>query len=113
MSASEGVYVCNPQPLPQNNRYIAARADAPERRRHLLYERALKALPGSYKVRETDRERGTEGERWVCVVGRHAGDREGHESATHQGVVVTMGTVVDRGQPRGWGWVGGWGDVHC
>ena len=32
-------------------RYIAARADASDRRRHLLYERALKALPGSYKVR--------------------------------------------------------------
>lgn len=38
---------CRPVPF---CRYIAARADAAERRRHLLYERALKALPGSYKV---------------------------------------------------------------
>jgi hypothetical protein len=31
-------------------RYLAARTDAPAKRRYLLYERALKALPGSYKV---------------------------------------------------------------
>lgn len=32
-------------------RYIQARVDAPAKRRYLLYERALRALPGSYKVR--------------------------------------------------------------
>jgi hypothetical protein len=32
------------------SRYLAARTDAPAKRRYLLYERALKALPGSYKV---------------------------------------------------------------
>jgi hypothetical protein len=31
-------------------RYIAARKDAPAKRRNVLYERALRALPGSYKV---------------------------------------------------------------
>jgi hypothetical protein len=31
-------------------RYIDARQGVAERRRHVLFERALKALPGSYKV---------------------------------------------------------------
>lgn len=31
-------------------RYIASRKDAPAKRRNVLYERALRALPGSYKV---------------------------------------------------------------
>jgi pre-mRNA-splicing factor SYF1 len=40
----------NPYSLKMWWRYIQARADASERRRHLLFERALRALPGSYKV---------------------------------------------------------------
>eukprot|EP00955_Chlamydomonas_euryale_P041596 352041-Chlamydomonas_euryale.AAC.3 len=40
----------NPYNLKMWLRYIAARIDAPTRRRYLLYERALRALPGSYKV---------------------------------------------------------------
>lgn len=40
----------NPYSLKMWWRYLQARADASERRRHLLFERALKALPGSYKV---------------------------------------------------------------
>lgn len=41
----------NPYNLKMWWRYIQARTDAPAKRRYLLYERALRALPGSYKVR--------------------------------------------------------------
>jgi len=41
----------NPYSLKMWCRYIKARTDAAAKRRYLLYERALKALPGSYKVR--------------------------------------------------------------
>ena len=34
-------------------RYLEARKDATTKRRYLIYERAVRALPGSYKVRET------------------------------------------------------------
>ncbi len=40
----------NPYSLKMWWRYIQARTDATAKRRYLLYERALKALPGSYKV---------------------------------------------------------------
>ena len=40
----------NPYSLRMWWRYLEARQKAPVRRRTLLYERALKALPGSYKV---------------------------------------------------------------
>ena len=40
----------NPYSLKFWWRYLEARKDAPPKRRYLLYERALKALPGSYKV---------------------------------------------------------------
>jgi hypothetical protein len=48
----------NPYSLKMWWRYIQARADASERRRHLLFERALRALPGSYKVGR---------KAWLCV----------------------------------------------
>lgn len=32
-------------------RYLQQKSDAPSKRRYLLYERALRLLPGSYKVR--------------------------------------------------------------
>lgn len=41
----------NPFSLKMWWRYLEARKEAPARRRYLLFERALKALPGSYKVR--------------------------------------------------------------
>ena len=41
----------NPYNLKMWIRYIHARADAVPKRRYLLYERAVRALPGSYKVR--------------------------------------------------------------
>ena len=41
----------NPYSLRMWWRYLEARRDAPPKRRYLLFERALKALPGSYKVR--------------------------------------------------------------
>jgi pre-mRNA-splicing factor SYF1 len=41
----------NPYSLKMWTRYIDAREGVAERRRHVLFERALKALPGSYKVR--------------------------------------------------------------
>jgi pre-mRNA-splicing factor SYF1 len=41
----------NPYSLKMWVRYLQARQDAPAKRRYLLFERALKALPGSYKVR--------------------------------------------------------------
>jgi hypothetical protein len=41
----------NPYNLKMWWRYIQARSDAPARRRYLLYERSLRALPGSYKVK--------------------------------------------------------------
>ncbi len=40
----------NPFSLKMWWRYLQARVDAPTKRRYLLYERAVKALPGSYKV---------------------------------------------------------------
>lgn len=40
----------NPYSLKMWWRYLEARRDAPARRRYILYERALKALPVSYKV---------------------------------------------------------------
>ena len=40
----------NPYSLKMWLRYIQARSDATAKRRYLLYERAIKALPGSYKV---------------------------------------------------------------
>ncbi len=40
----------NPYALKMWFRYLQARMGAPEKRRYLIYERALKALPGSYKV---------------------------------------------------------------
>lgn len=42
----------NPYSLKMWVRYLEARRDAPARRRYILYERALKALPVSYKVRQ-------------------------------------------------------------
>lgn len=41
----------NPYSLKMWWRYIQARSGASNKKRYLLYERALKALPGSYKVR--------------------------------------------------------------
>ncbi len=41
----------NPYNLKMWGRYLQARTDAPAKRRNLLYERAIRALPGSYKVR--------------------------------------------------------------
>eukprot|EP00959_Pyramimonas_sp_CCMP1952_P051153 1069245-Pyramimonas_sp.AAC.1 len=40
----------NPYVLKLWVRYLDARKDAPTKKRNLLYERAVKALPGSYKV---------------------------------------------------------------
>jgi hypothetical protein len=40
----------NPFALRMWLRYIEARKDAPEKRRFLLFERAIQKLPGSYKV---------------------------------------------------------------
>jgi pre-mRNA-splicing factor SYF1 len=40
----------NPTALRLWIRYIDARQDAPAKRRFLLYERAIRKLPGSYKV---------------------------------------------------------------
>lgn len=40
----------NPYSLKMWMRYIQARTDASAKRRYLLFERALRALPGSYKV---------------------------------------------------------------
>jgi pre-mRNA-splicing factor SYF1 len=40
----------NPYSLKMWTRYIDARQGVAERRRHVLFERALKALPGSFKV---------------------------------------------------------------
>ena len=40
----------NPYSLKMWWRYLEARRDAPARKRYILYERALKALPVSYKV---------------------------------------------------------------
>ena len=40
----------NPHSLKSWLRYIEARSDAPKQRLNLLYERALKELPGSYKI---------------------------------------------------------------
>lgn len=40
----------NPYALKMWIRYLEARKDASPRKRYLLYERALNALPGSYKV---------------------------------------------------------------
>ena len=45
----------NPYSLRMWWRYLEARRDAPPKRRYLLFERALKALPGSYKVRASRR----------------------------------------------------------
>ena len=42
----------NPFNLKMWGRYLAARTDAPVKRRYLLYERAIRSLPGSYKVRK-------------------------------------------------------------
>ena len=44
----------NPFNLKMWGRYLAARTDAPAKRRYLLYERAIRALPGSYKVRREE-----------------------------------------------------------
>ncbi len=41
----------NPYSLKMWLRYLDARKDAPAFKRYVLYERALKALPVSYKVR--------------------------------------------------------------
>lgn len=43
----------NPYNIKMWCRYLQARADAPAKRRFLLYERAIRALPGSYKVLRT------------------------------------------------------------
>jgi pre-mRNA-splicing factor SYF1 len=40
----------NPYSLKMWWRYIHAKIGAPAKRRYLLYERSLRALPGSYKV---------------------------------------------------------------
>jgi pre-mRNA-splicing factor SYF1 len=40
----------NPYNLKMWLRYIGARKDANRRKRYILYERALQALPGSFKV---------------------------------------------------------------
>lgn len=48
----------NPYNLKMWTRYLMAKVEAPPKRRYLLYERALRSLPGSYKVRL--RERGRE-----------------------------------------------------
>lgn len=61
----------NPYSLRMWLRYLDARKSAPPRRRYLLYERALNALPGSYKVRLADRHRA-----WhdcAAVAGRRQG----------------------------------------
>lgn len=42
----------NPYSLKMWWRYIQARSSVSAKRRYLLYERALRALPGSYKVGE-------------------------------------------------------------
>lgn len=42
----------NPFSLKMWWRYIQARSDGAAKKRYLLYERALKSLPGSYKVNE-------------------------------------------------------------
>ena len=41
----------NPYSLRMWWRYLEARRDAPPKRRYLLFERALRSLPGSYTVR--------------------------------------------------------------
>ena len=41
----------NPYSLRMWLRYIEARKDAPDKRRFLLFERAIQKLPGSYKAR--------------------------------------------------------------
>lgn len=46
----------NPYSLRMWLRYLDARKSASPRKRYLLYERALNALPGSYKVRPAGRE---------------------------------------------------------
>jgi pre-mRNA-splicing factor SYF1 len=43
----------NPYSIKMWLRYLEAKTDAPAKRRYLLFERALKALPGSYKVRQS------------------------------------------------------------
>ena len=42
----------NPYSLRMWDRYLQARRSATTRRRTILFERALNALPGSYKVRQ-------------------------------------------------------------
>jgi hypothetical protein len=37
------------------SRYLDARKDAPAKRRYIIFERAVNALPGSYKVCSSDR----------------------------------------------------------
>lgn len=44
----------NPYSLRMWWRYLEARKDAAQKRRFLLYERAISALPGSYKVQQGD-----------------------------------------------------------
>lgn len=41
----------NPYSLRLWWRYLQDRKDAPAKKRYLLFERAIKSLPGSYKVR--------------------------------------------------------------
>ena len=53
----------NPYVLKLWVRYLDARKDAPTKKRNLLYERAVKALPGSYKVRTRGLLPGTSGRR--------------------------------------------------
>ena len=49
----EELLATNPSSLAPWKLYLEARKDANPRRRYLIYERAVKALPGSYKVRQS------------------------------------------------------------
>ena len=50
MLPTEEDLLYDPYSLKMWTRYIDARQGVAERRRHVLFERALKALPGSFKV---------------------------------------------------------------
>ena len=59
----------NPYSLRMWWRYLEARRDAPPKRRYLLFERALKALPGSYKVRASRGAWQAAASAWCCSCG--------------------------------------------
>ena len=62
----------NPYSLKMWWRYLEARKEAPAKRRYLLFERALKALPGSYKVRAAAGGRGGRAGRSCRVLAERA-----------------------------------------